>query len=138
MPAILTVKVSGLKEWNKKLDRMNPGKNTRKLKRAPLIKGALLVQKIAAEEKIHPGGTSPPLPHALTSRSGDLRRSIRVNQNPLPGAIEIGTRLDYGEIHEKGLGRFPKRPFLVPALKDATRRIEKFFEDALNRENRKT
>ena len=142
MPAFISAKVTGIKAWNKKLDRMNPQKNTSKLKRAPLIKSALLVQKITAKEKIvrgRPRGSAP-LPDRLTSRHGGsgLAGSIRVNKNPLPGAIEIGTDLGYGAIHEFGLGRYPKRPFLGPALKDADRKIKKFFEDALNRENRKT
>ena len=142
MPAFIKTSVTGVKAFNKKLDRMNPQKNTSKLKRAPLKKAAKLVQKIASKEKIVRGRPrhSAPLPDRLTSRHGGagLVGSIRVNENPLPGAIEIGTDLDYGAIHEFGLGRFPKRPFLGPALKDATRKIETFFEDALNRENRKT
>ena len=141
MPTFIKANVTGVKEFNKKMDRMNPQKNTSKLKRAPLIKGALLVQKIAAKDKIVRGRPrhSAPLTDRLTSRHGGsgLAGSIRVNENPLPSAIEIGTDLGYGAIHEFGLGRYPKRPFLGPALKDATRKIEKFFEDALNRENRK-
>lgn len=106
-----------LARLQRKLDAMSPRQNKRWVSRA-LLRGALLVQKVAAEEKILRGGSGPPVPHILTSRTGTLRRSIRVDRGGLPEAISIGTDLIYGLVHELG-GRFhPPRPFLSPAADD--------------------
>lgn len=136
MALAFSVKVTGVKKLNKKLRQIDPEQNTKILRRA-LDKAGLLVQKIAATDKIVRGGSGPPLADRLTSRTGALRRSIRVNRAPFPHAIEIGTDLGYGAVHELGLGAATPRPFLSPALKDAETRVRRFFEDEIRREIRK-
>lgn len=136
MAVSFRVKVTGIKKLNKKLRQIDPERNTKILTRA-LTKAGLLVQKIAAKDKIKSGGQAAPLPDRLTSRTGTLRRSIRVNRSPFPHAIEIGTDKDYGRVHELGIAPFPPRPFLSPALHDAESRVRRFFEAEIAREIRK-
>lgn len=74
----------------------------------------LLVQSVAAREKIHPGGRSKPLPRALTSRTGTGRRSIRTDFSRLPGEVSIGSDLKYMAAHEQG-GTFSVKAATVAA-----------------------
>jgi len=111
----MRVTVTGVPELQRALERMNPGENKRILRNS-LLSMAFEIQADAAKNQIHPGGKGPPLPDRLTSRTGTLRRSIRVNRGPLPFAIEIGTDLTYGAVHEFGSKTHPRRPFLKPAL----------------------
>ena len=115
-----------------------------KIFRESLLEGALEIQRVAAQEKIMRGGVkgrgknktiSPPLPDKLTSRSGDLRRSIKVDRSELPFAIEIGTELVYGRAHELGYPprNLPARPFLGPAVEDVAPKFETFFFNAVMR-----
>lgn len=97
----MRVTVSGIPELQKALARMDPGQNKRILVNG-LVAAAHEIQANAAKKQIKRGGKGPPLPHRLTSRAGTLRRSIRVNRGPLPFAIEIGTDLGYGALHEFG------------------------------------
>ena len=133
MAVALRISVQGLDELHERLDRINPKKNTAWVARA-LVKSALRVQEIAAKDKIKRGGKGPPVPGILTSRTGTLRRSIRVNRSPLPWAVEIGTDLVYGAVHEHG-GKFhPPRPFLKPGLEDASRDLDRIFAKELAKE----
>jgi hypothetical protein len=111
----------------KRLEKMDPGKN-RSIMRAILVDCALLVQENAADRQIAAGGgginaAAPPLPNRLTSRTGHLRNSIGVDRGELPHAVTVGTRVVYGGIHEFGLGRYPERPFMRPALKAQRRKF---------------
>lgn len=120
MPVQLRVRIVGSKALTKALDKMNPGLN-KKILRDSLIEAALAIQKDAAGNQILRGGggkrnARPAVAGQLTSRKGTLRRSIKVDRGPLPFAIESGTDLIYGPLHEFGLGRMPKRPFMKPAL----------------------
>ena len=54
--------------------------------------------------------------------------SIAVNRTPLPAAIEVGTHLQYGAIHEQGLGNYPKRAFLEPAVEDTEDKFPESFK----------
>jgi phage gpG-like protein len=118
--ATLRVSVVGSKELQRKLERMDPGRNKR-IMRNSLLESALLVQRDAAKNQIlaggggKKGGMTKAHPRYLTSRTGTLRRSIKVDRGPLPFAIEVGTDLVYGALHEFGLGR-TERPFMQPAL----------------------
>lgn len=140
MAVSTTFKVTGLKEFDKRLRKVDPERNP-KIPRRALDKAALLTQKIAAKEMIVTGRPrgSAPLPNKLTNRHGGegLVGSIAVNRSPLPKAIEIGTELVYGAVHEKGLRGFPKRPFLKPALDKASRKFGGYFEREIARANRK-
>ena len=88
---------------------------------------AFQVQANAAMKQIIRGGKGPPHPTRLTSRTGTLRRSIRVNRfSPL--ARDVGTDLVYGAVHELHPTR--PRPFLSPALEAEAPK----FDDILRRE----
>ena len=63
-----------------------------------------------------------------------MRRSIRINRTPLPAAIEIGTDLVYGHVHELGSRTHPKRPFLAPALQKASKEFSRIFAKELGKE----
>ncbi len=135
MAVALSIEVKGFAELQRLFHRIRPDTNPSWVSRA-LVNGALLVQKVAAEEKIRRGGSGPPVPDVLTSRTGTLRRSIAVNRTQLPFSVSVGTDLIYGLVHELG-GRFhPKRPFLTPALEDSADRISRLFEIELERELR--
>ncbi len=136
MAVALSITVKGSKELQAILSRISPKDNPAWVSRA-LVNGALLVQKIAAEEKILRGGSGPPVDGILTSRTGTLRRSIAVDRTNVPRSISVGTGLIYGLVHELG-GKFhPPRPFLTPALEDSAERITDIFEKELDRELRK-
>lgn len=116
MPTI-SVKVTGVPEVQRMLERLSP-RQTRDIVVQSLLDCASLVQANAKEQQMIPGGDAPPDPKMLTSRRGGagLQGSIAVNRQPLPAAIEVGTHLVYGRIHELGEGNYPKRAFLEPAV----------------------
>lgn len=120
------------------LDSIRPSSKRSNFRRA-LLALAFRVQELASGEFIKRGGgvskrgpESPPERGRLTSRTGTLRRSIRVDRSELPFAVEIGTDLAYAPPHELGLrvsvpasrvrahtrrsafGRRTRRPFVVP------------------------
>ena len=97
----IRVSVSGIPELKAALERMNPSENKR-IFRNGMIAAAVKIQEVSTLQKIKRGGKSPPLPRKLTSRTGTLRRSIKVDRGPLPFAIEVGTDLGYGAVHEFG------------------------------------
>jgi len=119
----LRVSIVGTKGLKRALDKMNPGVNKR-IVRESLIESAFLVQRDAAKNQILAGGggkksgMTKPHPRFLTSRTGTLRRSIKVDRGPLPFAIEVGTDLVYGAAHEFGSTKrnLPVRAFMQPAL----------------------
>jgi phage gpG-like protein len=89
---------------------------------------AILIQKDAKEVQILRGGRSAPIhPTQLTSRSGTLRRSIKIDRIE-PLVRVIGTHLVYGKLHELGLEGFPPRPFLQPAMDKMAPKLESLIE----------
>jgi phage gpG-like protein len=77
--------------------------------RAFLLSAAYAVQTDAARNQIIGGGGkshAPPHPTRLTSRSGELRRSISANRGKdtsgLPRYIDVGSDLGYARLHEYG------------------------------------
>lgn len=133
----MRVTVTGIPELKAALERMNPGRN-KVIMRNGMITAALEIQKNATGQIRKGGGgkknPKPPVPHQLTSRTGTLRRSIRVNHGPLPFAIETGTDLTYGAVHE--FHSIRPRPFLAPALKAVAPRLGKIFIAAWKKEAR--
>lgn len=115
-----------------------------------LVEIGLRVQRQAATKEIAGGGLqfvgarpAPALKDRLTSRTGSLRRSIRVNRSGLPRHVDVGSDLVYARVHELGgrAGRggsvnLPPRPYLTPALekinKDGT--VRKVMNKHLSRE----
>lgn len=102
-----------------------------------LTKAAYLVLTDAAQNQILRGGrmrtgkrltNTPPHPSKLTSRTGELRRSLSANRGAdrsgLPRYIDVGSDLVYARVHELGEGRFPKRAFLEPAVEAVSPQFE--------------
>lgn len=139
--ARLAVKVTGTRELNARLAQMNPGVNAR-ITRKALRQMLLLSLRTSATKHIYPGGKAAPKQGILTSRTGTLRRSLGASENidetglrnlKRP-SIGGGTHLVYGKIHELGLGRYPKRPFLAPGLTESSRKFQGIFVDHWRRE----
>lgn len=130
----MSVRVEGLAVAQRHIGKASPKKNPGPIERA-LVRAALRVQEIATKEMIRSSGGKA-VRGVLTSRTRRLRRSIRLNRAPLPRAIEVGSTELYGLLHEFGLGRFPKRPFLGPALKRAAKDMERIFSQEIGKELR--
>lgn len=120
-----------------------------------LLSCGYAVLKNAAEDQIIRGGRfrgapgprggrgkledAPPHPSRVTSRSGELRRSLSiargVDRSRLPGLLSVGSDLVYSAVHEYGLRvrgrRYPKRAFLAPALAAESQRFAGIFESEL-------
>ena len=133
--ARLSAKLIGGEALRRRIADLTPDQN-RRIVAPALVESMLLTLRIAAREKIHPGSRSsgPPKPKILTSRHGgaglvgSLGRNEGLDKSGLPNFIEGGTHLVYGKMHEGGLGPFPPRPFLGPALADAQRQYGDIFE----------
>jgi len=82
-----------------------------------LDRGARRVQVSSTTKQIIRGGgrNAPVHPTQLTSRTGSLRRSIRINKTAR-FIRAIGTDLIYGGAHEDPQSGQRPRPFLKPAL----------------------
>jgi len=132
MPVAMHANVTGAREWLRALNRLSP-KEHQEITARSLVECGLLVQRNAAMKQIMGGGQKAkgvhlkPHPTRLTSRTGTLRRSISTNRQPLPLAVEVGTDLIYGRVHELGLGRFPKRAFLAPAVEAEEDKFPRIF-----------
>jgi len=91
-----------------------------------LVELGLWIQSNAAREQIIRGGPkgAPPDARQLTSRTGTLRRSIRVDRQGLPKVVSVGSDLEYARPHELGSPKqnLPARPYLTPAAAEAERR----------------
>jgi phage gpG-like protein len=106
MAVNLTVSIEGeaaIRSW---LDRLDPVSNSR-IMRNGLIVAANLISTDAKTRQFVAGGRGKSkalkaLSNRLTSRTGTLRRSIRVNRSGVPAYIDIGTDLKYGAVHEFG------------------------------------
>ena len=127
---------------------------------APILGRTLLafarrVQSITREDYLS-GGEGK-----LKRRTGDLARSVTVDDSELPYAVAVGTDRIYGPVHEFGalirakagglmrfgLGvnggapfrsarvvRIPARPFLAPAVAQAAPELLPILEDEARRE----
>jgi len=140
--ATIKAEVTGIKTLLRKLKKLSP-KQSQEILVKSLQDCAKLVQDNAANKQIIQqgrvavtgprGGTSikqaPVHPTRLTSRRGGagLVGSISINQSHLPASIDVGTKLKYGRVHELGLGRYPKRPFLKPGVEAVEDRFPAIF-----------
>ena len=117
---------------------------------------ALIVLDNAAREQIIGGGrvksgvgprggkrlvSTPPHPTRLTSRSGELRRSLGqensgrgIDRSGLPRWIDVGSDLQYAPVHELGLRGYPVRAFLKPAVAAVEPRFERLLFFQLEKE----
>ena len=126
----IEAKLVGSAELKRRLKRLTPAQN-KQIAGPALLESMLLTLRVAAREKIYPGGKAPPRNGILTSRTGTLRRSLTASfatdRSQLPKSITGGSNLVYAPVHEFGLGRHPKRPFLQPALDDASKKFNAIF-----------
>ena len=129
----LRVKLVGSKELQRRLKKMNPAQNAR-ITTPALRESMLLVMRDAARNRIFPGGGGAPKSNILTSRSGNLRRSlgidfeqdvsvgVRAGSTRTSQFIEGGTHLIYGAVHEA-----TRRAFLKPALAATQSKFDDIF-----------
>jgi hypothetical protein len=114
----LRITIVGTEELQRRLKKMDPGANQAILRKS-FKESAGVMQADIAKVQIRGGrGDAPPDDDFLTNRHGGrgLAGSIGINFDPLPFAIEVGTHLAYGPVHEEGRGPYPVREFLKPAL----------------------
>lgn len=124
----VSVKIEGTEQFRQVLERALPDANPRIFSGA-FVEMMLKILKNAAGKQIVQGrGEAPPLPRRLSGRTNMLVRSLGpafgLDRSGLPFSISGGTDLVYGRIHELGLGRFPKRPFLEPAVEEEIQNLE--------------
>lgn len=129
----LRVEIRGDVEFRAALGRLSPRQNPEPFRRA-LLRAALAIQAKATTLYILSGGSGPPDPTRLTSRTGTLRRSIGVDRSGLGGlVVGVGSDLVYARVHELG-GRFVRaRPFLEPAATDVLPDLPALFADEWQR-----
>ncbi len=104
-----------LRKWLRRLDLVD---NPQIMRRGYGV-AALMIQKNAARKQIRRGGggkrnAAAVHPSRLTSRTGTLRGSIRVDRRGLPHSISVGSDLNYAAVHEFG-GRVSVKASRVPA-----------------------
>ena len=132
MADLIRAQLVGSKELRRRLKKMNPAENHR-ITTPALLEAMQTTLRIAAREKILPGGGGPPRADILTSRTGTLRRSLGTNfavqVNERLQFVEGGTHLIYGAVHENS-----KRAFLKPALKEMSPKFEAIFVKHWRRE----
>jgi hypothetical protein len=125
MADLIRAKLIGGPELQRRIKKMTPGQN-RRITTPALLESMQLTLRIAARDKILPGGTGPPKDSILTSRDGTLRRSLlgsfAIDINGRLGWVEGGTNLIYGAVHEN-----TRRAFLKPALADASPKYDDIF-----------
>jgi phage gpG-like protein len=149
----IRLRLEGTETLKKVLNSFSEPKRRQVLDQS-LRKMAFRVQEIATKDIILRGGgpSAPTHPTRLRSRSGELRRSISgprgKDTSELPRAIEVGTDLVYGPVHEfgatiKASGKpylvfqlpagnwvsvkkvtIPPRPFIGPAFDRASQEFE--------------
>jgi phage gpG-like protein len=161
MPSFVRITVENEEDVVRALVQIDPKKNPTFVRQA-LIGGGLLIQKNAALKQIKSGGKGAPLKTKLTSRSGDGRRSIRVDRGGLGRFyVDIGSDLKYMQLHEVGgtvsrraytrkspsggthkvrahTATYPPRPFMKPALNAVNRELRQIFTLGWQKEINKT
>jgi len=94
-----------------------------------LEKGAKLVtREVQAAHLSGPRmsrGVGHPTRATLAAVTGTLRRSVTEDVKVSKDSVvaRIGTDVFYGRIHEEGLGKMPKRPFLRPSVMEKKPRV---------------
>ncbi len=140
----VTVRITG-DDFERSLRNMDPRFKPKLISRI-LLRSGQAIQVTVQTKTILRGGGGAPKPNILTSRTGTLRRGQFTNVLS-PRAVEVGTDLVYGAVHEQGgtfsvpthsrrtasgtvtvmahSKRYPRRPFLEPALKKTERERQK-------------
>ncbi len=104
-----------------------------------LLKSAAAVQTNVTTRQIIRSSLGPVDPRRVTSRSGELRRSLSSDRGidvahtrrKRRAFIDVGSDLIYAAVHELGspARNIPARPFLEPGFEDSARKIEAIFLD---------
>ena len=116
MAVALNTRLIGGEKYTLGLRKLTLAKNSR-IASLTLDKVANAVSADAARVKIVPGrGKLPPRPGYLSFRKGGASGSIGVDFSSLPFFAEVGSILLYPMLHEFGVGKLPKRPWLEPAV----------------------
>jgi len=132
MAEVFKVSLVGSKQLQRELDRMNPEQN-RRITTPALLESMLLTLRVAAREKIFPGGKGAPRNDMVTSRSGRLRGSLRgnfaIDLNERLRFVDGGSDVVYAGVHEYGSTKrnIKARPFLAPALRDTRPKFDEIF-----------
>ena len=128
----IEAKIVGGPELRRRLKKLTPAQNA-KITGPALVESMLLTLRIAARDKIYPGGGGEPRDGILTSRTGRLRGSLTAgfatDHSGLPDSITGGSNVVYAAVHEFGFPKrnIPKRPYLAPALADASKQFNSIF-----------
>ncbi len=105
MADAFTAQVVGVDEIQRLIDQLTPALNPKVIGGA-LTEMLLLTLRTSQQKHIKRGGKGPPAKAILTSRTGNLRRSISgsgaVDRSNLPDSIRGGSALVYAGVHEKG------------------------------------
>ena len=115
MAVAVRVNLQGDERFRRMLARLPPSSVSVWLRQS-MQQAGFYAQRTAATKFIKPGGDAPPIPEMLTSRTGELRRSIETDQSELPWSVSIGSALEYSRVHELGISPMPSRPYLKPAM----------------------
>lgn len=134
----IVVSEDGIRRVRQVLKRTRARATDKWVKRA-LKKSAFLAIRETTLRQIIRGGKQAPDPKRLTSRTGNLRRSIGASFSEGPGFSQWGTQLGYGATHEIGgrvtipshtrrsrkgksfkvrayTANYPARPYIQPGL----------------------
>ncbi len=111
------IQLIGDEKYRRALVKSNPKKNRRTISDA-LERIANLVSAGAKLNIVRGRQSQPPLADKLTFRKGGAVGSIGIDLSGLPRWSEAGSIFKYPMIHELGLGRFPVRQWLQPAVDD--------------------
>jgi hypothetical protein len=78
-------------------------------------------------------------PRRLTNRHGghglvgSLSQNRGTDRSGLPRYIDVGSDKKYAPVHEYGLGHYPPRPFLKPALAAVEPRFQSMLGDVIDK-----
>lgn len=118
------------------LGAMRSPKLEQTLERALLKSGAVVQTEITTNQIIR-SSLGPVDPHRVTSRSGELRRSLSGRRGiddsrarrRRRAFIDVGSDLVYAAVHELGsiARNIPARPFITPGFEESERTIEAIF-----------
>ncbi len=142
------------------VEAISPGKNPQIWNKA-LLRLGLAIQEDARLNQIKRGPSikAAPLKSQLTRRTGQLAGTIRPDVSKIPRELDVFTDSPYGGVHEFGgliaipahsrtskkgnthkvkshTARFPKRPFLEPALEAVVPRFPDIMAAVIEEELR--
>jgi phage gpG-like protein len=106
----IKVNEAQLRSVQRSIERITPSRNAEEIVGREFLRWAQDTVRISKTEYLR-----GPRPHRLGVVTGRLINSISPDWRGRPWAIAVGTDVKYGKVHELGLGRMPKRPFLKPA-----------------------